>query len=135
MGYLTLLTFFQPNAEGVSPHDFVIDAVNRKVCSYKNFSSEFLDSCEYKVSNITGFCSVGDEEESGNKEIKNGYSQSNYFLYGSVGLVATFLLLYVVRFLFRRSKAKGYKRQLESAERSTLDLVATDKYGAITVFK
>jgi len=127
--------FFEPNAEGVSPHDFVIDAVNRKVCSYKNFSLEFLDSCEYKVSNVTGFCPLSREESGGSneeesekkrEEIKKSTSQVNYVLFGVAGLVTISLLLYAVRFFFKRRKAKGYRRHLENPERITLNLVATN---------
>jgi len=121
--------FFTPNAEGVSPHDFVLDAVNRKVCSYKNFSLELFDNCEYNISNITGICGFDQEERGGSdgddsgksdERIKKAYSRLSYVLFVVSGLVTISVVLYAARFFFRRSKAKSCHRKQETDERLVL---------------
>merc|ERR1719233_417117 len=64
--------FFAPNAEGISPHDFVLDAVNRKICCYKNFSADILNSCEYEVSDVC-ICA---------QKIADSQSHISYVLFG-----------------------------------------------------
>jgi len=118
--------FFSLNVDGVSPHDFVLDAVNRKVCCYKNFSSEILGSCEHEVSNLTGVCSFNEEQSAGTGEAKY------YVPYIFAGLsTLSIIFFFALRSLYKSRKSKGFKRQLNQAERTTLDLVSTDKYGSI----
>jgi len=118
--------FFSLNVNGVSPHDFVLDAVNRKVCCYKNFSTEILGSCEYEVSNLTGVCSFNEEHIAGSGGAKNNVP----FIIAGVSTLSI-IFLCALRSLYKSSKSKGFKRQLNQAERTTSDLVSTDKYGSI----
>lgn len=123
-------TFFSLNVNGVSPHDFVLDAVNRKVCSYKNFSSEILGTCEYEISNLTPGCSFNQDESAGSGGAKL------YVPYIFAGLSTLSIIFFcAIRSLFKSSKRKGFKRHLNQAERTTSDLVSIDKYGSITDMK
>jgi len=87
--------FFVPNSEGVSPASFLLPLVKRNVCSYKNFTSELLGTCEYEVSDITGICSLSKKQ-----------SGLNYVIIGVPVGVACCLVFCLLGLFFRHSKNK-----------------------------